>query len=180
MLVKIEVRWAERQFKLNDHIRNKIFNGATRNIVLHNASRNGLTDSQIRDDMEHIHNLDIVDIVFRNGDAYVSTNSVHNALFARTCMLSRTSYKGCKIEFYHDECDVPLPARTCLPRAATREPAKVKAPLSNRFGCLNIDGGDDASDEENREPLGYDSDDNDTLEMSSNLGVSLNFLDIDD
>lgn len=96
---RVEVRWADRQFNLNGHINNKISNGATRNILIRSAVDKGLTEAQIRDDMEHIHGLVIINVSFRNGHAYVSTNSVHNALFARTCMMSRTTYKGCKIEF---------------------------------------------------------------------------------
>lgn len=95
-LCQIEVKWADRQYRLNGHIYNKILGGATRNIIVHNAVSNGLTEASIRADMDHIHNLDIIDVQYRNDDAYVSTNSVHNALFARTCMMSRTAYKGCK------------------------------------------------------------------------------------
>jgi len=174
---KVEVKWADRQFTLNGHISNKIANGATRNLLVHNAIPNGLTEARIREDMDHIHNLVIVNVAFRNGNAYISTNSIHNALFARTCMLSRTNYKGCKIEFYRDECDVPLPAHIPVSRTLAREPASKKAPLSNRFGCLDIDDGDDSSDEENRAPNVDDSDEDDTVDTMSNVGVSLNFLD---
>lgn len=137
-------------------------------------------EAQIRIDMEHIHNLVIVDIKFRNGDAYVSTNSIHNALFARTCMMSRKEYKGCKIEFFPDECDVPLPAiqpKHAYSRVTSAQtgPIKKKAPISNRFDMLNIDGADGSSDEENRTPS---DDDSDTIdEESERVGVNLRFLD---
>lgn len=177
-MLQVEVKWADRQFRLNAHIGNKIANGATRNILIHSAIEKGLTESQIRDDMEHIHNLVIIDVVFRNGDAYVSTNSIHNALFARTCMMSRSTYKGCKIEFIRDECDVPLPTKMYVPKAIGAEKkAKKAAPaISNRFDMLNIDGADRSSDEENRTP----SDDDDrTVDTTSHAGVNLNFLDSD-
>lgn len=151
-------------------------NGATRNLLVRNALGNGLTEALIRDDMEHIHNLIIIDITFRNGDAYVSTNSVHNALFARTCMMSRTTYKGCKVGFFQDECDAPLPAPSLRMRGPPPEPVKKKAPLANRFDLLNMDGGDNSSDEENRAPAEVDSDD-ETIDMTASHGVSLNFLD---
>lgn len=128
--------------------------------------------------MEHIHNLFIIDVVFRGSDAYVSTNSVHNALFARTCMMSRSTYKGCKIEFVRDECDVVLPSRLIAPKAIGAE-KKVKqaAPaIRNRFDMLNIDGADRSSDEENRTPS---DDDDDTVDTASHAGVNLNFLDSD-
>ena len=172
------MKWADRQFHLNGHIGNKIANGATRNVIIHSAVEKGLTEAQIRADMDHIHNLVIVDITFRNGDAYVSMNSIHNALFARTCMMSRSTYKGCKIEFYRDECDVPLPARTYVPKTVVPEPAKKKAAITNRFDMLNLDGSDGSSNEENRTPPDDDSDD-DTVDVSRNVGVSLNFLDSD-
>jgi hypothetical protein len=41
----------------------------------------------------------VLDIYFRGGDALISTNSIHNALFARTCMMSRTAYKGLRIDW---------------------------------------------------------------------------------
>ena len=172
------MKWADRQFHLNAHISSKIANGATRNILIHSATDKGLTESQIRDDMEHIHGLVIIDVVFHGRDAYVSMNSIHNALFARTCMMSRSTYKGCKIEFVADECDVPLPTKTYVPKAIGAEKrAKKPAPaISNRFDMLNIDGADRSSDEENRAPS--DDDDN-TVDTTSHAGVNLSFLDND-
>lgn len=169
--LQIDIKWADRQYRLNQHIINKISTGASRNIVVHSAVEKGFTEAQIRDDMEHIHNLVIIDVTFRAGDAYVSTNSVHNALFARTCMMSRTSYRGCKIEFYRDECDAPLPARTYVSRAPAPAP-KAKAGLTNRFDLLNIDGMDGDSDAENRTPSENDSDDK-SSDAYGRLGVRL-------
>ena len=138
-------------------------------------------EPQIRNDMEHIHNLVIIDVRVRSGDAYISMNSVHNALFARTCMMSRKEYKGCKIEFFPDECDVPLPPGQAKRQYSRKvsgqsEPVKKKAPITNRFDMLNIDGTDGSSDEENRTPSDGDSDG--TIEEGSERarGVSLNFL----
>ncbi|CAK4031894.1 hypothetical protein DOTSEDRAFT_156730 [Lecanosticta acicola] len=176
---RVDVRWADRQFSPNGHVSNKIANGATRNILIRSALDKGLTEASIREDMEHIHNLVIIDVTFKNGNAYVSTNSVHNALFARTCMMSRNTYKGCKIEFYPDECDVPLPARAQLPKPIPREPTKKHISLVNRFGMLDIDGSD--SGEENRDPddqIGdSDEDDDDTVNIKARHGVRLDFLD---
>jgi hypothetical protein len=122
--------------------------------------------------MEHIHNLVIIDVVFRSGDAYVSTNTVHNALFARTCMMSRTAYKGCKVEFFRDECDVPLPAPTHKAKAvaATSAKPKAKAAIANRFNLLNIDD-DHSSDEEDKVSI----DDVDT----AGVGLSLKYLELE-
>lgn len=175
--VQVEVRWAERQYTLNSHVNNKIANGATRNILIRFAERNGLTETRIREDMEHICNFVIVDITFRDGHAYMSSNSVHNALFARTCMMSRRSYKGCKIEFYPDECDVPLPVRTQSIPVATKEPRKQSVTQLNRFDLLNIDDNHSSTDEEDRDyrdsQIGESNDSADTIDTKPRHGVRI-------
>ena len=183
---RVEVRWAERQFKLNGHIQNKVADGATRNILIRGAVEKGFTEAQIREDMEHIHGLVVIDIQFRDGSAYVYCNSVHNALFAKTCMMSRTAYRGCKISFFPDECDQPLPARAVVEKTMPVEPARKKTPLANRFDMLNIDGTSSASgssNEENRTPKHSvsmdDDDDDETIGFTTRHGVSLRFLDTD-
>jgi len=178
-LSQIEVRWAERQFRLNGHVGDKVSTGATRNLLIHNALDKGHTERSIRDDMEHIHNLIIVDVTLRQGDALVCTNSVHNALYARTCMMSRSTYKGCRIEFVRDECDVPLPQRKITPQSAFAgaAPQKKPAPTLNRFNLLNMEGTEAGSDEENRTPSDEGSDDDETMDGHYPRGVNLNFLD---
>lgn len=47
------------------------------------------TEERIRDHLEHIHNLVVIKIDFIGSSCYIQTNSVHNAMFARTCMMSR-------------------------------------------------------------------------------------------
>lgn len=173
---RIEVKWADRQYRLNGHIYNKILGGATRNIIVHNAINNGLTEASIRADMEHIHNLDIIDVQFRNGDAYVSTNSVHNALFARTCMMSRTAYKGCKVEFFRDECDCPLPVSMSKPKAPPPEPIKKCGSVTNRFNLLSV-AESEASSEENNQLLDSTTENDEIFGMESHVGVRLDFLD---
>jgi hypothetical protein len=104
-----------------------------------------LTADQIRDHLDHIHNLIVVDINFRNGDAYISTNSIHNALFGRTCMMSRTSYKGLRIDYYPDECAAPLP-RPSMKFNVTQPSAAIKPkPIANAYALLDT-GSDDESD----------------------------------
>ncbi|KAF2457840.1 hypothetical protein BDY21DRAFT_285398 [Lineolata rhizophorae] len=147
---RIEVRWNEKQFHLPGHVANKIANGATRNILVRGgASR--LTEAEIRDHLDHIHNLVVIEVQFREGDAYISTNSIHNALFARTCMMSRTTYKGMHIEWYPDECAAPLPKVQRAPSVQAAAPpnrGQQSAALANRFGLLNVDGADDGSDDD--------------------------------
>jgi hypothetical protein len=109
-----------------------------------------VTADQIRDHLDHIHNLIVVDIYWKGDDAYISTNSVHNALFARTCMMSRTVYKGTRIEYYPDECAAPLPrptkAPTPTPRAPVRAPTKM--PTVNQYALLDTGSDDDPESEE--------------------------------
>lgn len=90
--------------------------------------------------------------------------------------MSRSTYKGCKIEFFRDECDVPLPVRTCIPKVPAATPAKKKPPIGNRFDMLNIDATDGSSDEDNHTPSENNTDDQ-TIGVQRNVGVSLNLLD---
>ncbi|PGH16652.1 hypothetical protein AJ80_05154 [Polytolypa hystricis UAMH7299] len=143
----IDVSWAERQFFLPGHVSTKMANGASRNIVIRHVHPN-IDEARIRDDLEHIHNLIVIGVTFDRGDAYISTNSVHNALFARTCMMSRLAYKGMKIEYYPDECAEPLPRAQPPRKKKISPPAKRLDSTINRFQMLNMDGTDDGSDDD--------------------------------
>jgi len=169
------VRWNEHQFSLTPYVGHKIAAGASRNLVLRDAAHVAKI-ADIREHMEHIHKFEIVDIVTRGRDIYVYTNSVHNALFARTCMMSRRPYKGLKIEFFPDECAAPLPRRMIHGNQtkATTTASKSQAP-KNLFEMLSLD-----SDGENRVPGREDDDDNtidddddDEDESDYGMGVSL-------
>ncbi|KAL4927592.1 putative ATP-dependent protease (CrgA) [Aspergillus undulatus] len=144
---RVEVLWNDRQFYLPPFVRSKIGNGASRNLVIYNVNPN-ISEGLIRKDMEHIHNLIVISVKFKHGNAYISTNSVHNALFARSCMMSRLTYKGMKIAFYPDECAEPLSKMSAGPK---REAVVSKKPaaLPNRFHLLSIDGSDDEESELN-------------------------------
>ena len=130
------------------HVSNKIANGATRNIVVRGAASKQITTDDIRDHLDHIHNLIVVDVKLKNGDAYVSTNSIHNALFARTCMMSRTAYKGLRIDWYADECALALPKATSrMPPTAAPQPSR-KIPFTNPYTVLGADSAGSDSDED--------------------------------
>ncbi|KAM0719274.1 hypothetical protein Q7P37_005179 [Cladosporium fusiforme] len=184
---RVEVKWAEHEFKFHSHIADKVAGGATRNLMIYNALRGGLSEHRIREDMEHISNLVIIDVKYRGGNAYVYTNAINYALFARTCMMSRAEYKGHKIEFFRDECDVPLPLReikSFAPHTHSAPKKAKKASISNRFDVLNVDGTEAGSDEdvENRDPEenGDFSDSDSTPGFPSGFGARLNFLDSDE
>ena len=167
---RVQVKWADRQFHLPAHVASKIANhGASRTMLIKNPVprpqgngefRNGyvastarLTARKIRDDLEHIHNLVVVDVKFlRGGDVLVELNSVHNALFARTCMLSRVPYRGLRIEWALDQCAGPLPK----PMQGTRvvsgsqqpKPSAKDSGQSNMFALLEMDPSEPETDNE--------------------------------
>lgn len=163
---RVEIRWNDRQFILPGHVANKIAIGATRNFVIYNRSPRH-TEETIREDLDHIHNLVVVSIRFGGQNAYISLNSVHNAMFARTCMMSRSTYKGYKIDWYNDECAAPLEAPA--PRKNSIPTKKKDAPIMNRFHLLNID---------DEEGTGSEEDDHDTsgitiaTAMTPSLGIA--------
>jgi hypothetical protein len=171
---RLEVKWNDRQFRLPAHVANKINMGATRNIVVRNGTSRDLSEQGIRDDLEHIHNLFIISIGMnkKSGDIFISTNSVHNALFARTCMMSRSLYKGLKIEWYPDECAImipKLPERAPAPTLTSRASIKSTKPQTrgNLYALLAEDNATDDSDES--------SDDEQAMPEYSNSGVKINW-----
>ncbi|KAL8935964.1 MAG: hypothetical protein Q9211_004423 [Gyalolechia sp. 1 TL-2023] len=136
---RVAFAWGDRQYILPGHLANKIGIGATRNLVIRRIYPN-FTEKRLRDDLDHIHNLVVVDISFANGDAYLSLNSIRSSLFARTCMMSRATYKGLHIEWYPDACALPLPK---LSNAIKKDKAPLSKtngnPMINRFQLLNMD-----------------------------------------
>ncbi|KFY46886.1 hypothetical protein V495_02192 [Pseudogymnoascus sp. VKM F-4514 (FW-929)] len=164
---RVMISWSDRHFTLANHVAHKISMGATRNILIRSASPRH-TDESIREDLDHIHNLFVVSIKFIDGDAHVSTNSVHNAMFARTCMMSRSKYKGCKIEWDLDECAVPIPVLRPRPAQKENNPPK-KAPI-NRFALLNMDGATDSSTDDDS-MLGMDNFQSDLISGLNGVAV---------
>lgn len=128
-----------------NNIMSAISRGATRNLLLSKVPPT-LTEERIREDLDHIHNLHVEKIEIQEGSIVVNLNSVCVALFARTCLMSRSSYKGVKIEFAVDECAGKLPA----PKRKNIEREKVKEKVSpqNRFDVLATSWGDDDQDED--------------------------------
>lgn len=162
--IQVDLFYNDRQYQLPGHIGYKMSTyGATRNLVIHHAKPD-VTSQSIRDDLEHIHQLEVVEIKVIGDEVYISLNSIHNAVTARSCMQSRLKYKGYRIDYYPDECDQPLPE---VPRRAVRkfDPLQAEASnprSSNRFQMLANDdeyGGNDdneGKDEEIQQPHGLD------------------------
>ena len=107
--------------------------GLTRNLVIRSA-REEWSAKDIRDDLDHIHQLQIVDLFFRNGNVYISLNSIQHALTAKSCMNSRLKYRKTKIACWPDDCAQPLPLLFKQPRP----PAPLPPPrgFENRFEVL--------------------------------------------
>ncbi|KAF9697226.1 hypothetical protein EKO04_005008 [Ascochyta lentis] len=133
---RLEFRWADRQFHVPRHVSHKIAGGASRNLIVRGVAGK-VSGEQIRDHLDHIHNLIVVDIYFKNGDAYISTNSVHNALFARTCMMSRTVYKGTRIDWAPDECAAPLPQPSVKARRPVLNVPATPISMTNTYALLD-------------------------------------------
>ena len=122
--------------------------GATRNLVIRHTKAD-MTSQSIRDDLKHIHSLRVVEINVVRGEPYVSLNSVHIALVARSCMQSRLKYKTCRIDFYPDECDQPLPQVLRKPIRKLNPPTmKTRTLGTNRFQMLANDEPDGVIDGE--------------------------------
>ncbi|WEW59090.1 hypothetical protein PRK78_004559 [Emydomyces testavorans] len=141
----IEVSWSDRPFILSNYIASQISNGASRNILIRGVHLK-LTEAQIREDMEHIHNLVIISVTFAQGNAYISTNSVQKASYARNCMRSRMPYKLMRLGYYPDECAEPLPKIQHIPKKEIPQPLRKLNPMANRFEMLHLDESVDDSD----------------------------------
>ncbi|KAI1413750.1 hypothetical protein F5Y13DRAFT_198533 [Hypoxylon sp. FL1857] len=153
---KIVVTWALRQFSLTPHIAQRAADGATRNLIIRNC-HSGLSASMIRADLEHIHGLTVIKIDVDGNDYHIKTNSIHHALFAKSCMQSRLMYKSSHIIWDVDECDQPLETTQetqakQMAQPTGQQPTLPKKPLfsmQNRFASLNFSesGDGDMSDE---------------------------------
>lgn len=145
--------------------------------MIRNTNSN-ITPALIREHLEHIHNLIVVNIKIdqMSRSIVICTNSVHNAMFARSCMRSRAAYKGMKIEFGVDECAAPWSSSSAVSESmlsatapeyqGQSNPARAKgrremqqqqrqsSAVSNRFDLLSLDSGSTDSDvnEESDDP----------------------------
>jgi hypothetical protein len=87
-VIQVEVKWGDRQFTLPGHVAGHIAKGASRNLVIRRYDGRHTAEG-IREDLDHIHNLVVIDIQFIGGSCYIKLNSVHNAIYAKQCMMSR-------------------------------------------------------------------------------------------
>lgn len=136
---RIEVTWDNRQHYLTGGIARRIFtDNASRNLVIR-FPKPEITEQLIRDDLDHVHLLEVVSVQFRDGHAWISLNGISLAITARSCMMHRLRYKGSRIEFWPDDCAEPLPPvnKKSLPLPSPKK-HKSKASLSsvNRFNVL--------------------------------------------
>ncbi|KAG5943078.1 hypothetical protein E4U53_007111 [Claviceps sorghi] len=108
---EVNVRWNDRQYALGRHTARQIRQGACRNFVVRRCNPN-IKEQDIINDLEHIHELEIVSLKFIGRDCFISTNSVTSAIFARTCIMSRlgvkSKYRDSLIKWAVDECAQPL------------------------------------------------------------------------
>lgn len=120
---------------MTDGIARRIFcNGATRNLVIR-FPKPEVTEKIVRDDLEHIHLLEVVSVTFKDGHFWISLNGVAHAVAARGCMMSRSRYKSSQIEFWQDECAQALPT-TITPRVPTSKPSNHK--VKSSINCFDV------------------------------------------
>jgi hypothetical protein len=86
---RIEVRWADRQFTLQPHVLSRIASGATRNLIIRRCDSR-TTELDLREELDHISGLAVINVEFFGASCRLQLNSVHCAMFARTCMMSRS------------------------------------------------------------------------------------------
>ncbi|KAJ8110746.1 hypothetical protein OPT61_g6487 [Boeremia exigua] len=133
---RLDFRWANRQFQVAPHMSKKIAAGVSRNLIVRGVAGK-VTEQQIRDQLDHIHNLVVVDVYFQKGDAHISTNSIHNAVYAKTCMMSRTIYKGTRIDWALDECAGPLPKPNIKVRSPVTRTPSAPISMTNTYALLD-------------------------------------------
>lgn len=134
--------WSNISWKPPGYILNQVNSGKlTRNILIQRAN-SGITEALIRKHLDHIHNLEVLSVNSDGDEVRISTNCVAGALFAKTCLMSRSVYKGMWIGFYPDECAEPLPETpgpgyVTIPRSKTH--VIPKGPHYNPYDLLSDD-----------------------------------------
>ena len=70
-------------------------------------------------------------------------------------MMSRAAYRGMKIEWYPDECALPLPKHQRIPkREIVPQSIKESTHAFNRFQILNMNGTEDGSNADTEDEEG--------------------------
>ena len=139
LIFQVDIAWNSSQFTLTPHVADRIANGASRNLVVRSIDHRH-TEEAIREHADHIHNLVILGVDFINDTAVIRTNSVHNAMFLKTCLNSRAMYKQTKVVWGADECAVPIePKKKPVLKDSSSEKFSLN-PAANRFDILNTDG----------------------------------------
>ena len=134
------------------HVAHKIERfGASRNLIIR-FPKADVTPESVSKDLEHVHLLEVVDITtISGGHLIVSLNDINLAVIARTCMSSRLTYKGSRIEFHPDECMEPLPSivKKTLPCVQSESAKKKMAQMAslNRFEALSLLGDQENEDQ---------------------------------
>lgn len=141
-LRQAKVSWSQNSWKPAGYIRGQVEAGKlTRNILIQRA-HSGVTEAAVRKQLEHIHNLEVLSVKVDGDEVRISTNCVQGALFAKTCMMSRSMYKGMWIGFYPDECAEPLPDTPgpgYINEPRSKAPVVPKGPLYNPYEVLSED-----------------------------------------
>lgn len=144
---RVHVSWDENQHYLPGGVAKRVHcDGATRNLVIR-FPKPEVNEQLVRDDLEHINNLEVVSIKTIQGHIWISLSGIRQALAARSCMMHRLRFKGSRIEFWPDECAEPFPPVINRPQPKQdhyKHKAKHSTKSINRFDVLLNE--DDSSD----------------------------------
>ena len=158
-LSKISVSYAEKSFWTPKTVATRIQQGATRNLLIRGID-SALDEERLRTDLDHIHNLVIVEVYPPKNESgiVVSMNAINLALYAKTCLRSQAKYKKAQISFYPDKCaemEIPDPRKEYKPlqdktngKTSGKRLAKSDGPPKNRFQLLSIEDEEDGEDDE--------------------------------
>ncbi|KAI0122101.1 hypothetical protein F4814DRAFT_457904 [Daldinia grandis] len=100
---KIRVSWGPRPRYINSELAAGIRN-----------CEGKLTEREIREDMEHIKKLVIIEVMFSDGHCHIKTNSILDA------MMTKIKYQNWAIQWDHDECSWPFKKGTPSKKPAAR------------------------------------------------------------
>ena len=109
-----------------------------------------MTVRNIKRDLAHIHQLEVIAIEDRGRNILVSLNAINLAVSARTCLHSQFRYRAASITFAPDDCEQELPKLVTRERSGPLpERTGMVTPVRNRFDLLSVDESGDAGDEAN-------------------------------
>lgn len=123
-------------------------NNASRNLVIR-YPKFELTADVVKEDLDHIHQLEVIEVKVEKGHFWLQLNSIQHAITAKNCLLSQLRYQGSRIEYFADQCSEQLPSPKVIQRRWSEKqhvPNDVPQFYNNPFELLSQESSD-ADDE---------------------------------